>query len=308
MRVGSPPRVLVLDDALSAVNPSLEEEIFARVRAHAPQTAVLLITRRRLPHGIADRVVQLPPPAEQVIATAVEEVVTHTPGAHDEVGRRAGRRAVVHERGAPRPRVSRRHHGRPPVPNNAAVADHAVGGWEVMRRFKWLIAGGIALVSLMTLGQIAPQFVFGTVSDLVESGNTGSIDVRVLLLVGVAFLTALAAYGYWIVGQRFTQGVLYLFRRRQFQRLSRLGVDYYDRELPGQVSARLVWDLDILRSFFQDVALFAVTQIAQIVLAFTAILVISPSVFPVVLVVAIVIIGAHGVNLPLNRRANETRA
>ena len=143
-------------------------------------------------------------------------------------------------------------------------------------------------------------------SDLIESGDTGSINVRVLALVGVAFLTALAAYGYRIVGQRFTQGVLYLFRRRQFQRLSRLGVDYYDRELPGQVSARLVWDLDILRSFFQDVALFAVTQVAQIVLAFTAILVISPSVAPVVLVVAVVIVGLTAVNLPLNRRFNET--
>ena len=100
--------------------------------------------------------------------------------------------------------------------------------------------------------------------------------------------------------------MLYLFRRRQFQRLSRLGIDYYDRELPGQVSARLVWDLDILRGFFQEVALFSVTQVAQIVLAFAAILVISPSVFPVVLVVAIVIVVMTAVNLPLNRRANET--
>src|SRR6185295_7237365 len=108
-----------------------------------------------------------------------------------------------------------------------------------------------------------------------------------------------------IVGQRLTQGMLYLFRRRQFQRLTRLGVDYYDRELPGQVSARLVWDLDILRNFFEDVALFAVTQIAQILLAFTAILVISPSVFPVVLIVAIVIVAMTAVNLPLNQRANE---
>ena len=195
---------------------------------------------------------------------------------------------------------------RPPVPDAAATADHPVGGWEVVRRFKWLMLGGIALVSLMTLGQIAPQFVFGTVSDLVESGDTGSVDVRVLLLVVVAFVTALVAYGYWIVGQRFTQGVLYLFRRRQFQRLSRLGVDYYDRELPGQVSARLVWDLDILRSFLQEVALFSVTQVAQIVIAFTAIVVISPSVFPVVLVVAVVIVVMTATNLPLNRRANET--
>ena len=106
----SPPRVLVLDDALSAVNPSLEEEIFARVRAHAPQTAVLLITRRRLPHGIADRVVQLPPPAEQVIVAAVEEVAEHMPGAREAVDESALIPPVVHERGAPRPRVGRRHH------------------------------------------------------------------------------------------------------------------------------------------------------------------------------------------------------
>ena len=193
----------------------------------------------------------------------------------------------------------------PPVPEDAAVADRPVGGWEVVRRFRWLVVSGIALVSLMTLGQITPQFMFGAVSDLVEKGDMGAVDVRVLLLVVVAVMTSLAAYGYWIVGQRFTQGTLYLFRRRQFQRLSRLGIDYYDRELPGQVSARLVWDLDILRAFLQEVALFSVTQVAQIVLAFAAILVISPSVFPVVLVVGIVIVAMTAVNLPLNRRANE---
>ncbi|HXY94259.1 MAG TPA: ATP-binding cassette domain-containing protein, partial [Acidimicrobiia bacterium] len=303
----APPRVLVLDDALSAVNPSLEEEIFARLRLHAPQTAVLLITRRRLPAHIADRVVNLPPPAEQVIAEAVDEVATHAerfdepavgvapspaPASYTDSARRDLESVDVSTE-------------RPPVSDEAAVTDAPVGGWEVVRRFQWLLVGGIALVTLMTLGQIAPQFAFGSVSDLVEQGDMGAVDVRVLLLVVVAFLTAFSAYGFWVVGQRFTQGVLYLFRRRQFQRLSRLGVDYYDRELPGQVSARLVWDLDILRSFFQEVALFAVTQVAQIVLAFAAILVISPSVFPVVLVVAAVILVMTAVNLPLNRRANE---
>ena len=143
----------------------------------------------------------------------------------------------------------------------------------------------------MTLGQIAPQFAFGTVSDLIESGDTGSVNVRVLALVGGGVPHRAGGVRVPDRGAAVHAGVLYLFRRSQFQRLSRLGVDYYDRELPGQVSARLVWDLDILRSFFQDVALFAVTQFAQIVLAFTAILVISPSVFPVVLVVGIVIIG-----------------
>ena len=43
-----------------------------------------------------------------------------------------------------------------------------------------------------------------------------------------------------------------------------------------------------------------------LLIAFGAILVISPSVFPVVLVVAIVIVALTATNLPLNRRANET--
>ena len=306
----SPPRVLVLDDAFSAVNPSLEEEIFAHVRTRTrrrPRCCSSPAAGCRRTSPIASCTCHRPPSCS--IADAVDEVATHAER-FDEVADVSVPSLV------PSFTSVARHDlesvdvttERPPVPDAAASADHPVGGWEVIRRFKWLLLGGIALVTLMTLGQIAPQFAFGSVSDLVENGDIGAVDVRVLVLVVVAFLTAFSAYGYWIVGQRFTQGVLYLFRRRQFQRLSRLGIDYYDRELPGQVSARLVWDLDILRSFFQDVSLFAITQVAQIVLTFTAILVISPSVFPVVLVVAIVIVWLTARNLPLNRRVNEHRA
>ena len=42
---GLPSRA-ALDDALAAVNPSLEMEILGRIRRHAPETAVLCITRR----------------------------------------------------------------------------------------------------------------------------------------------------------------------------------------------------------------------------------------------------------------------
>jgi len=300
----SPPRVLVLDDALSAVNPSLEEEIFARVRAHAPDTAVLLITRRRVHAHVADRVVYLPPPAEEMIAEAADEIATHAERFEEPVVAAAPTRSFTATARMDLESVAVTTE-QAPVTDAVAEADHPVGGWEILRRFRWLVTAGIALVSLMTLGQIAPQFAFGSVSDLVQQGDMGAVDIRVALLVVVAFVTAFSAYGYWIVGQRFTQGVLYLFRRRQFGRLSRLGIDYYDREMPGQVSARLVWDLDVLRGFFQEVALFSVTQVAQIVIAFTALLVISPSVFPLVLVVAAVIIVMTAVNLPLNHRANE---
>ena len=55
-----PPRVLVLDDALSAVSPSFEIEIIGRIRRFAPQTALLCVGRRESLASIADTVVTLP--------------------------------------------------------------------------------------------------------------------------------------------------------------------------------------------------------------------------------------------------------
>ena len=53
------PRVLVLDDALSAVNPSLEIEIMARVRRYLPETSIVYITRRVGLLDLADRTYEI---------------------------------------------------------------------------------------------------------------------------------------------------------------------------------------------------------------------------------------------------------
>ena len=45
---------------------------------------------------------------------------------------------------------------------------------------------------------------------------------------------------------------MYMLRRRMLHRLTRLGVDYYDRELPGQVAARAVYDLDRVSDLFSS--------------------------------------------------------
>src|SRR5207249_2456020 len=141
---------------------------------------VLLITRRRLPHHVADRVVQLPPPAETAIAEAADEIATHAQRFDEVAPALVPSFTTTARLDLESVDLSTEH---PPVPDDAAAADYPVGGWEVVRRFKWLIAGGVALVSLMTLGQIAPQFMFGSVSDLVQNGDLGAVDVRVALLV-----------------------------------------------------------------------------------------------------------------------------
>ena len=65
------PRVIVLDDALSAVNPAHEMEIIRRVAAFLPDSAVVAISRRPGPAEVADIVVELGErPLETSAATA----------------------------------------------------------------------------------------------------------------------------------------------------------------------------------------------------------------------------------------------
>ena len=66
-----------------------------------------------------------------------------------------------------------------------------------------------------------------------------------VIAIGVGF----AAKYSRIFAQRFNQSVIVVLRRRVFYRLSKLGVNYYDRELPGDVATRVVADLDRILTF-----------------------------------------------------------
>src|SRR5690606_35197635 len=78
-----PPRVLVLDDALSAVNPALEVEILRRIATACPSTAIVCITRRQGPSSIADRVHEIRAAGTPSAARAVDDVVAEAPLAAD---------------------------------------------------------------------------------------------------------------------------------------------------------------------------------------------------------------------------------
>ncbi|WP_235925945.1 ABC transporter ATP-binding protein [Actinokineospora pegani] len=61
------PPVLILDDVTSAVDVDTEREILARVRARAPETALVFVSHRPAVVAAADRVVRLAAPAEMEV-------------------------------------------------------------------------------------------------------------------------------------------------------------------------------------------------------------------------------------------------
>ena len=286
------PRVLVLDDALSAVNPSLEVEILRRIRATYPEMAILCVTRRGGPVGVADRIVELVPPAG-VLGSA---------GTADGLAlRRRG--------GPPDPRLAeivenlRLTEESPHVPETEAEneADPRLG--KVLKPFRALIAAALVVVVVQTGAQVSPQALFGVVTNHARNGSGGGAGYVGVLLLAIGVVYAATSYGSQILAQRFNQGLIYLLRRRVFHRLARLGIDFYDREMPGEVATRVVNDLDTILYFLQQPAFLLVTGAAQLAVGMVIIVALAPSVFLVVIGMLALMVAVTVLQLWLGTRA-----
>ena len=158
---------------------------------------------------------------------------------------------------------------------------------KIALAFKGTLAAAFALVLLGSLGSIAPDLAFGRVTDAVLDNNgkdPSSAYVWALIVaiiaVGVGFIAKYSR----IMVSRFIQSAIVVLRRRVFYRLTKLGVNYYDRELPGDVATRIVADLDRILSFGANSAFRFVIQLVLCVVALGAIIVLAPGVTAVVVI------------------------
>ncbi|MBW3669546.1 MAG: ABC transporter ATP-binding protein/permease [Actinobacteria bacterium] len=317
------PPVLVLDDALSAVNPAAEVEILRRIRAYSPESAILCISRRRGLETVADRVVQLAPPPSRngasraVAGTGASRAVAGT-GASGAVAGTGASRIVadtVVDADATIPYdetlagiVTGITVGdeRPEVDDAQCESDERPSVRDLVRPFRVKVATACAALVTLTAADLMPQYVFGSAVDLIEAGDRAGTDVRALLLSVIGLVSAGAAYQFRVTGKKIDQGLLYQLRRRLFRRLTRLGVDFYDRELPGQVAARVVHDLDRLSAFVEADMYRFIIGLALFVMGMIAMLVLSPGVaFLVVAFVGLIVL-ATVVQVPLAHRAFGT--
>jgi ATP-binding cassette subfamily B protein len=291
-----PPRVLVLDEAMSAVNPSLELEILGRIRRHAAETAILCLTRRETPATVADSVVRLP---------------AARPGADSD---EAPVPAVAAGQEQPTDLALLGHIGRLPPDRDEPLTDDATsersdeepGVRSMLRPFKWLFGGVSALLLVQTLLLVVPDGLLKTALDSVEQTKSFRTSDRVALVVLLLSLGA-AGLGYVLRVERakIQEGIMYLLRRRTLHRLTRLGVDFYDRELPGQVAARVVYDLDRIWDFIDEGPYRIATSITMLVMAVGAMLVFSPPVAVVGVLFIPVLAGMSWAFLPIADRAYD---
>lgn len=321
------PRVLVLDDATSAVDPTVEQRILgALADAREEGRTTLLVAHRRSTLRLADRIVVLDGgrvvdegteaelqgrsavfrrlfDTDEAPASAPERVPAAPVKGSPVPAPRAGRSAVAAAVDAGLPvsaALLDRIAALPPVRDVPAIDvaaaerhEPAFGLGRLLRPFRWALLAGMLLVA----GDAAAQLVLPQlVRDGLDQGVAAD-DLRALLWVSAIAAFVVAADWLVTVGQgrvtgRTGERILFSLRLKTFAQLQRLGLDYYEREQAGRIMTRMTTDVDALSTFLQNGVAQALVSLLSLVGVFVAMLVLDPELAVVVVCVLPVLVVA----------------
>src|SRR5580693_2375376 len=280
------PRLLLLDDATSAVDPRIEAEIHATLHRVMAGRTTLLIAHRKSTLNLADRIAVLTADgrladigtdAELTERSELYRLLISGPG-DDAEGTDAG------ELPAPAGAVAGTVAG--------TVADagngHEVAGAETRARSGYSGRGagaarrGAARATHMDgmIGSVPPS---PELLALVRGGIDSGVQEKAFGFVVLMALAGLAiVFGDWLVNIAETMVVgrngerlLYTLRVKIFAQLQRLGLDFYERELSGRIMTRMTTDVDALSTFLQTGLITMLSSVLTFVGVLAAMLIIN---------------------------------
>ncbi|AYF72688.1 ABC transporter ATP-binding protein [Nocardia yunnanensis] len=280
------PRILVLDDATSAVDAVTEAAIFASLPTDSGRTTLILAHREStLAH--ADRVIRLPAPEAGTASSHAEALVAGNEAAGVDSGQkhagmtRGTSAGMAGDAGADRdtPEEVRRVLGKLPPASERPGLDAAElrepdPGFRLrhaLRLVKWLVAGTMVLLALnAVVGVGFPSIVRYAVDSGVGKHDSGALVTATVIGVVLVLLGWTVAATSLLWSNRAGERVLFGLRVRSYAHLQRLGLDFYERELSGRIMTRMTTDIDALSTFMQTGlpdALVALLTVAGIVVA-----------------------------------------
>jgi ATP-binding cassette, subfamily B, bacterial len=295
----SDPRILVLDDATSAVDAKVEESIHATLRRVFHRHTTLLVAHRRSTLRLADRIAvldagrvvddgthaelmercplyrrllsgegdDLDSPAGPAPAAAVAE--ERAPGmsgafAHDDMLRRVATLPPASDE--PRVDVARESE---PAPRFTL--------WRFLRPYRAPLGLGLLLVVLDALAGVAgPYLSRDGIDQGVLTGSQRALFTAAGVFLGIAVLDLVISRAVTLVAGRTGERLMYALRIRVWAQLQRLAVDFYDREMAGRIMTRMTTDVSAFSSLLQDGLISAVASLFTFVGVAVAMFVMSP--------------------------------
>lgn len=277
------PRILVLDDATSAVDAVTEAAIFDALPDRGERTTIILAHREStLAH--ADRVIRLPAPAHAlpVAEPLIPEPPRRTP-------RGAGRAAAADL--SETPELRRTIERLPPATEEPRLDAERLRqpdpGFRLIRLL-WPVRALVLTVMILLAVEALIGIGFPPIVRYAIDAGVGGDDMSAL--ARAALLGTVLVLAGWIVASATTiltartgERVLYGLRVRSYAHLQRLGLDYYERELSGRIMTRMTTDVDALSTFLQTGVSTALVSALSLVAIAVALLVIDTSLALVVL-------------------------
>ncbi|MEV0684681.1 ABC transporter ATP-binding protein [Nocardia sp. NPDC050378] len=242
------PRVLVLDDATSAVDAVTEAEIFRRLPDPGGRTT-LILAHRESTLAQADRVIRLPAPTGSVVPTVrldKRPVVGDRPRsmAAADLSETPELRAAVD---ALPPATER-----PDLPGDLRAPQPDFGLRVLLRPVRKLV--GLVVLLLIAdamIGIAFPPLVRYAIDTGVTGGQSSALAVSAVIGIGLVLASLIVGAAVTVLTARTGERVLFGLRVRSYAQLQRLGLDFYERELSGRIMTRMTTDVDALSTFLQ---------------------------------------------------------
>ncbi|MFD3702687.1 ABC transporter ATP-binding protein [Nocardia sp. NPDC058658] len=259
------PRVLVLDDATSAVDAVTEAEIFRRLPDPGGRTTLILAHREStLAH--ADRVIRLPAPGNP--RRAADSAVD--PGTGSMAPTVAALTKTLGDAGKPRSMSSASNDlsetpelraavdalppatEQPALPGDLRAPQPDFGLRALLRPVPRLVCVVVGLLIVDALLGIAfPPLVRYAIDTGVTAGDDTALVLSGVIGIGLVLAGLVVTAAVTVLTARTGERVLFGLRVRSYAQLQRLGLDFYERELSGRIMTRMTTDVDALSTFLQ---------------------------------------------------------
>lgn len=301
------PRILILDDATSAIDASTEARIFDELKSEFANMTVFAITHKPSMVRLADQVVVID--AGRVTAMADQADAWELPEFRAVMGLDTARAKVAIATAeldaslppAPAP-------AGPPPPPVQIPTPFAVG--PMLRQVKVGIVGMVALL----LAGVGADLAFPTLVRYAVDQGIRAGDAQALQLVAVGGAALVCAT--WLIGvvriqyaARVGERLLYALRVTSYRHMLGLDLAYFERSRTGSILTRMTTDIDTLSHFLQTALAQAIVASATLFGVAIMLLVTSPTLAAVALSAIPIVVVATWVfrryTTPLYTQARE---
>jgi ATP-binding cassette subfamily B multidrug efflux pump len=146
-----------------------------------------------------------------------------------------------------------------------------------MRPHRGALLGGVTLLLVSVAAELAAPLVLRRIIDVdipgaLKSGALSGILRSGFLYLGVFLVGAGASYTQIVVIARMGLETIARLKQDTFDHVLRLGVDYFDRNPPGRLMARVEADAERLQMLFSEVALLLLRSLILLGGTFTVML------------------------------------